>query len=175
MSFQSCPTLCNPMDCSPPGSSVHGSLQERILEWVAMPSSRGFSWSRDGTCILSPALAGRFFTTSATWEALPEGSLVKKKQNKQCSGHMSEWLPSSSPSFLYLPSSSPCWKLEELSSDLHLVGLLEVKLAKVWCLPSLGTLELLTFILPTLSSQQSINYSLNFPVLDRLQQRLLLW
>ena len=41
MRAQSCPTLCNPMDCSPPGSSVHGILQARTLEWVAMPSSRG--------------------------------------------------------------------------------------------------------------------------------------
>ena len=40
---QSYPTLCNPMECSPPGSSVHGILQARILEWVAMPSSRGSS------------------------------------------------------------------------------------------------------------------------------------
>ena len=40
-SLQSCPTLCNPMDCSPPGSSVHGILQARVLEWVAMPCSRG--------------------------------------------------------------------------------------------------------------------------------------
>ena len=40
-SLQSCPTLCDPMDCSPPGSSAHGILQARILEWVAMPSSRG--------------------------------------------------------------------------------------------------------------------------------------
>ena len=37
---QSCPSLCDPMDCSPPGSSVHGILQARILEWVAMPFSR---------------------------------------------------------------------------------------------------------------------------------------
>ena len=42
-SLQSCLTLCDPMDCSPPGSSVHGILQARILEWVAMPSSRGKS------------------------------------------------------------------------------------------------------------------------------------
>ena len=42
-----CPTLCNPMDCSPPGSSVHGILQGRILEWVAMPSSRGSTRPRD--------------------------------------------------------------------------------------------------------------------------------
>ena len=40
---QSCPTLCDPMDCSPPGSFVHGILQARILEWVALPSSRGSS------------------------------------------------------------------------------------------------------------------------------------
>ena len=40
-SLQSCLTLCDPMDCSPPGSSVHGFLQATILEWVAMPSSRG--------------------------------------------------------------------------------------------------------------------------------------
>ena len=40
---QACPTLCNSMDCRPPGSSVHGILQERILEWVAIPFSRGSS------------------------------------------------------------------------------------------------------------------------------------
>ena len=47
--IQSCLTLCNPMDCSPPGSSVHGIFQARLLEWVAMPSSRGSSLSRDRT------------------------------------------------------------------------------------------------------------------------------
>ena len=46
---QSCPTLCNPMDCSPPGSSLHGILQARILEWVAMPFSRRSSQPRDQT------------------------------------------------------------------------------------------------------------------------------
>ena len=44
-------TLCDPMDCSPLGSSVHGILQARRLEWVVMPSSRGSSWPRDQTCI----------------------------------------------------------------------------------------------------------------------------
>ena len=42
---QSCLTLCNPMDCSPPGSSVHGILQERILEWVTVPFFNGNSFS----------------------------------------------------------------------------------------------------------------------------------
>ena len=58
---QSCPNLCDPMDCSPPGSSVHGVLLARILEWVAMPSSRGSS--DPGIEPVSPALAGGFFTT----------------------------------------------------------------------------------------------------------------
>ena len=45
--LQSCPTLCDPMDFRPPDSSVHGILQARILEWFAMPSSRGSSRLRD--------------------------------------------------------------------------------------------------------------------------------
>ena len=49
--LQLSPTLCDPMDCSPPGSSIHGILQARILEWVAMPFSRGLSKPRDRTCI----------------------------------------------------------------------------------------------------------------------------
>ena len=49
--LQSCPTLCDPMDCSPPGSSIHGILQARILEWVAIPFSRGSSPPRDQTHI----------------------------------------------------------------------------------------------------------------------------
>ena len=49
--LQLCLTLSNPMDCSPPGSSVHGILQPRIQEWVAIPFSRGSSQLRDWTCI----------------------------------------------------------------------------------------------------------------------------
>ena len=49
---QSCVTLCDSVDCSPPGSSVCGILQARILEWVAMPFSRGSSWCRDRTRFL---------------------------------------------------------------------------------------------------------------------------
>ena len=58
-SLQSCPTLCDPMDCSLPGSSVHGILQASILEWVAMPSSRGSSCLViELESLMSPALAG---------------------------------------------------------------------------------------------------------------------
>ena len=48
---QSCPSLCDPMKCSPPGSSVYGIIQARILEWVAISSSRGSTWPRDWTCV----------------------------------------------------------------------------------------------------------------------------
>ena len=68
-SLQSGLTLCDPMDCSPPGSSVHGILQARILEWVAIPFSRRSSHPGiKPESLKSPALAGRFFTTMATWE-----------------------------------------------------------------------------------------------------------
>ena len=58
-----CPTLWDPMDCSPPGSSVHGILQVRILKWVAMPSSRGSSQPRAQICVSCiSCIAGRFFS-----------------------------------------------------------------------------------------------------------------
>ena len=61
---QLCATLCNPMDCSLPGSSVHRILQARILEWVAMPSSGGSSPPKDQTQV--SCIAGEFFTVWAT-------------------------------------------------------------------------------------------------------------
>ena len=51
MHVQSCPTLFDPMDHSPPDSSVHGILQARALEWVALPSPKGSSQPRDQTCV----------------------------------------------------------------------------------------------------------------------------
>ena len=69
-SLQSCTTLCDSIDYRVPGSSVHGILQARILEWVAIPSSRGnlLNSEIEPTSLLSPVLASGFFTTSATWE-----------------------------------------------------------------------------------------------------------
>ena len=61
-----CPTLCDPMDCSPPGFSIHEIFQARILEWVAISFSRGSSWPRDQN--RSSCLAGRCFTVWATRE-----------------------------------------------------------------------------------------------------------
>ena len=63
-----CQILCSPMYCSLPGSSVHGTFQVRILEWVAMPSSRGSSQPRNWAHV--SGTAGGFFIHWATWEGL---------------------------------------------------------------------------------------------------------
>ena len=72
---QSCATPYSPMDCSPPGPSVHGILQARILEWVAIPFPRGSSRPRDWTPV--SRTAGGFFIIWATREALDNGHLQK--------------------------------------------------------------------------------------------------
>ena len=75
--LQLCLTLCDPKDCSPPGSSLHGILQVRILEWVAMPSTRGSSPPRDRTGIsFVSCIAGGFFTSWVTREAPSKWSVI---------------------------------------------------------------------------------------------------
>ena len=69
--IKSCPTLCDPMDCSPPGSSVCGILQASILEWAAIPFSRGSSWPRDQT-------TRKFFTTEPPAKPLYKYILYNK-------------------------------------------------------------------------------------------------
>ena len=67
------------MDCSPPGSSVHGILPARILEWVAMPSSRGFSWPWDQTHVSrGSCTAGRSFTDES-----PEAICRSRRRQNQ--------------------------------------------------------------------------------------------
>ena len=71
MRAQSCLTVCDPLDYIPPGSSVHGHFQARILERVAIFSSRGSSWCRDQTCIFWVShIADGFFTHWAIRKAL---------------------------------------------------------------------------------------------------------
>ena len=68
-SLQLCLTLCDPMDCSPPGSSVHGILQASILKWLPCPPPGALPNQGKVPMIpMFPALASRFFTTSTTWE-----------------------------------------------------------------------------------------------------------
>ena len=77
-SIQSCLTLSDPMYCSPLGSSVHAILQARILEWVAIPSSRGSSQTRDRTLISYVSCIGwQVFTASNTCEAWHSKSSLK--------------------------------------------------------------------------------------------------
>ena len=70
--------LCDPMDCSPPSSSVCGIFQTRILQWVVMPSSRGSSQPKDWTC--GSCIAGRFFTTESWRKSTMEYYWAKKKE-----------------------------------------------------------------------------------------------
>ena len=70
----SCLPLCNPMDCSPWDSSVHGILQARILEWVAIPFSRGSSQPKNWTQV--SCIAGRFFTVWANSVWFPSFSMM---------------------------------------------------------------------------------------------------
>ena len=77
--FQSCPTLCNPRDCSPPGSTVHEILQARILEWVAILFSREFFQIRDRIWV--SCTAGRFFTIWATRDLSTHGKLFSTCQD----------------------------------------------------------------------------------------------
>ena len=70
---QSCLTLCDPMDCRLPGSSVHGIFQAIVLEWIAISFSRGSSWPRDGTWVSH--ILDRRFTVWATRE-LPQSYMI---------------------------------------------------------------------------------------------------
>ena len=96
--LQSHLTLCNCRDCS---SSVHGILQVRILEWVAMPPSRGSSYPGiELESLMSPALADRLFTTSATWEApFRRPSPQEKQTDMPVRGHLG---------LTVLPGTSEC-------------------------------------------------------------------
>ena len=85
---QLCLILCDPMDCSLPGSdsSAHGILQARILEWVAIPFSRRSSWPRGQTC--ASYIAGRFFTAWATRQAPNTWFYKIKVPLFVCTSHM---------------------------------------------------------------------------------------
>ena len=80
--LQLCPTLCDTMDSSLPGSSVHGVLQERVLELVAIPSSRGSSQPKEWTCV--SCIAGRFFTTGPLGKPILALLVKAKYQIKIC-------------------------------------------------------------------------------------------
>ena len=107
---QLCLTLCDPVDCSPPASSVHGILQAWIVEWVAMPSFRRSSQPRDWTFM--SCIAGRFFNTE------PPGKLpVMKGMDAKCADEENQYVAvctcsSQSLDFSSLPPHpTPCFPL----------------------------------------------------------------
>ena len=113
--FQSCLTLCDPINWSPPGSSVPGNLRTRILERVVMPSSRGSTWSRDWnsvSCI--SCITGRFFTT----ELLRKPSYITYSDVNYIF-HIAHYIPSSYVSitatfYLWLPDPTPPHAIAQL-------------------------------------------------------------
>ena len=82
---QSCPALCYPVEYSPPGSSVHGIFQARILEWVAISFSKGSSQPRDRTQL--SCIAGRCFNLWVNMEA-PKKTYMANKHMKRCSASL---------------------------------------------------------------------------------------
>ena len=132
--IQSCPTLCDPMECSPPGSSVHGTFQVRIPEWVAISFSRGSSQPRDGTHF--SCIAGRFFTTAKSLQLCTtlcnpiDGSPPGSTVTGTLQARTLEWVAI---------SFSNAWKWEVKLKSLSRVWLLETPWAAAYqARPSMG-------------------------------------
>ena len=106
---QSCPTLCDPMDCSPPGASVHGILQARIPEWVAISFSRVSSRPRDQTQFSH--ITGRRFNLCTTREALSYPELLQPESTF-------------SPRFLHLQAESfmNTYSIRQLGAKLYIIS-----------------------------------------------------
>ena len=81
--LQLCPTLCDPMDCSPPGSSVSGILQARILQWVSISSSRGSSQPRDQRPFCCTAGGSPASQADSLWLSLPGSPFFFRKGSKR--------------------------------------------------------------------------------------------
>ena len=114
---QPCPTLCDPIDCSLPGSSVHGIFQARVLEWVAISFSRGSSRPRDWTRV--SRIVGRCFTFCLTKEIATHSNILawripwtEKSSRLWSTGPHKVWLK-------WLKHNQPRWE-----SWLHLAGTL---------------------------------------------------
>ena len=140
---QSCPTLCDPMD-----STVHGTVQTRILEWVAIPFSKGSSQSRDRTQV--SFIAGGFFTSWATREALNLRVPLPKNKSMHCCWFFSHPVISDSlqlhgPQHSRPPCSSPSPRVYPSSCSLHW-----------WCHPAISSSDTLFSSSLNLSKHQRL-------------------
>ena len=117
-SLQSCPTLCDPVACSPPGSSVHGILQARILEWATMPSSRGIFQAQG----LKPSLPEFPAFQADSWPL----SHLESPQMHCKSSEVQPLIPAEAMAPHY---STPAWKIPwmEEPGRLQSMGLLRVR------------------------------------------------
>ena len=115
---QSCPTLWDPKDCSPPGSSVHGILHARIPEWVAMPSSRGSSQPRDQTQV--SCIVGGFFISWATMEAQGQLYFNIKQYHNSTFKRIGKRIKQT-----YFSSIGD--KRRDFTLDWHIIGILQAK------------------------------------------------
>ena len=154
-SFQSCPTLCDPMDCSPPGSSVHGVLQARIVGWVAISFSRGSSWPRDQTWVC--CIAGRLFTIWATRDA----QRYAKEDKSTFRSRLRVCVYFCKSEFL----SPPLWKREYSQPETRKMATLPSSGAQGWSL-QLSSSSLSRGMTPIRCGQKSV-------VLNRAQTPLL--
>jgi len=91
---QSCPTLCDPMDHSLPGSSLHGILQARVLEWVAISLSRGSSWPRDWTqvSLIPDFMSSTHFKRKWKWKSFSLCDPVNYRAHGILQAKMPEWV-----------------------------------------------------------------------------------
>ena len=122
---QSCLTLCNPMDCSLPGSSVHGIFQARILEWVAISFSSLSFRPRDGTWVSH--LVGKRFTVWATREVISTRLGIYYHISPMFLLFCPAWTPSTEYAFIwpssYVPVDERCLQILFLVLSHYFVGL----------------------------------------------------
>ena len=142
---QSCPALDDPMDCRPPGSSVYGISQARILGCVAIPFSRGSSQLRGWTQVSH--IAGRFFTIWAATREAPQYMWCGQKEKKKKQGL--HFTPIRMPFFFYVGCawsyfSCSMWNLElrHMNSQLQRVGSGSLTRDPTW-IPCIGSREVL--------------------------------
>ena len=133
MCAQSCLTLCSPMDCSSPGSSVHGIFQERILEWVAISFSRGSSWPRDCTRVSCVSWTCTQVHYQLSHDRSPEANQLiarHQKWQRQTEGHirwLTEWwsyvwcsLGNGSVNYKLALAKNICQQLNDNEATCHL-------------------------------------------------------
>ena len=143
MGTQLCPTLCDPMDCYPPGSSVRWIFQARILAWVAISSSRGSSWVKDQNCISYVPCIGRSIVTlfSSITQSCPipcdpmDCSMpslpVCHQLPELAQTHVHEVSDAIQPSHSLLSPSPPAFKLSQYQGFSN-ESILHIRLPKYW-------------------------------------------